>query len=243
MNRLYTWKRDAFDARDRMFAHAGASIPRHVDLSPYCSPVEDQGQLGSCTGNAIAGGLEFLERHARGAYTDRSRLFIYWNERSVEKTVNQDAGAIIRDGVKSVAKLGACDEKLWPYNVRKFKRQPPAAAYHDASARRLTAYERCTSVEQVRQALAACMPVVFGFVVYPEFESDLVARTGVVPMPDFHNKNLGGHAVLAVGYDDPSQRLIVRNSWGASWGMKGYFTLPYAYLFGKLSDDFWVLKP
>lgn len=241
----YTWKPDVPDHRDHVFKLATPpDILPHVDLRPLCSTVEDQGNLGSCTGNAIAGALEYLER-LNGADTavDVSRLFIYYQERVIENTVKQDAGAMIRDGVKACANVGYCWEKFWPYKITKFAAKPPAAAYKDAATRKITQYLRVTNLDDLTHALASKYPVVFGFSVYESFESADVAKTGVMPMPDKSEKLLGGHAVLAVGYDMPSQRLIVRNSWGPDWGQAGYFTMPFDYVTNRhLSDDFWVIK-
>jgi C1A family cysteine protease len=173
-----------------------------------------------------------------------SRLFIYYNERVIEHTVDQDAGAMIRDGIKSVSKDGAPHETLWPYVITKFKDKPSAAAYKDAKKHTAVLYERLTqSLDQLKACLAAGYPFVFGFSVYESFESDAVAKTGKVPMPKPKEKQLGGHAVLAVGYDDALKRFIVRNSWGTAWGLKGYFTMPYDYATdGNLADDFWTIK-
>jgi C1A family cysteine protease len=226
-----------------------AALPPKVDLRGTCpKTVYDQGQLGSCTANAIAGSIEFdfIKQKATEPFTP-SRLFIYYNERALEGTVNQDSGAQIRDGVKSVNKLGAPPEPLWPYsdkNPGPFKKKPPARVYKVAAKHKVTAYQRVARVlAQLKGCLAAGYPFVFGFTVYDSFESEQVAKTGKVDMPGPEENVLGGHAVLAVGYDDSSQRFIVRNSWGPNWGMGGYFTMPYAYLLDpNLSDDFWTIR-
>ena len=95
----------------------------------------------------------------------------------------------------------------------------------------------------MRICLAEGFPFVFGFTVYESFESQQVSKTGKVYMPKKNEKVLGGHAVLAVGYNDKDKRFTVRNSWGTGWGMKGYFTMPYDYLASRyLSDDFWTIR-
>jgi C1A family cysteine protease len=208
--------------------------------------VYDQGQLGSCTGNAIAAAVQFGRRKL-GQTPDfvPSRLFIYYNERVMEGTVGTDSGAMIRDGIKSVAKLGVCPEVPgWPYDITKFIRKPPAKVCKHAQAHRAVSYSRLiNTASQLKGCLASGYPFVFGFGVYESFETPDVAKTGVVPMPAPTERQLGGHAVMAVGYDEPAQHFIVRNSWGPGWGMKGYFTMPYAYLTdSNYSDDFWVIR-
>jgi C1A family cysteine protease len=99
------------------------------------------------------------------------------------------------------------------------------------------------NLNQLKGCLALGYPFVFGFSVYESFESATVARTGKVPMPKPREALLGGHAVLTVGYDDVEERFLMRNSWGASWGMAGYFTMPFDYLVDpNLCDDFWTVK-
>lgn len=244
----YGWIPDLPDQRDRMFAAPPATVgalPPRVDLRPSCPPVYDQGSLGSCTANAIAGALQFdeIKQQEADAFTP-SRLFIYYNERVIEGTVDEDSGAMLRDGIKSVAKQGAPHETLWPYLVSKFRTRPSAAAYKDAADHQAILYQRVPrTIDQFRGCLADGYPFVFGFSVYESFESASVARGGVVPMPRPREALLGGHAVLAVGYDDASSRFFVRNSWGAAWGQAGYCTMPYDYLLDDgLSDDFWTVR-
>jgi C1A family cysteine protease len=245
----YGWVPDLPDVRDHMFSAPQATmatLPAKVDLRPKCPDVYDQGQLGSCTGNAIAGAVQFARaKNAMKPDFAPSRLFIYYNERVMEGTVGTDSGAMIRDGIKSVVKLGVCPEVPdWPYDITKFIKKPPAAAFKDARAHKVASYSRLiNSAAQLKGCLAAGDPFVFGFSVYESFESQAVAQTGVVPMPQASEKQLGGHAVMAVGYDDSQQRFIVRNSWGPGWGMKGYFTMPYGYLTeSNLADDFWTIR-
>ena len=244
----YGWLPDLPDARDHLYAAPMAvlsKLPASVDLRPKCPPVYDQGQLGSCTGNAIAGAIQFGRRKAKQKPDFvPSRLFIYYNERVIEHTVNTDAGAQIRDGIKCAVNQGACNEKTWPYNIAQFTKQPPAAAYQEAKKYQVTSYSRVTqTLSQLKGCLANGYPFVFGFTVYESFESQQVAQTGVMTMPAPKEKVVGGHAVLAVGYDDASQSFIIRNSWGPGWGQKGYFTMPYAYITeSNLADDFWTIR-
>ena len=243
MTGRYGWKPDLPDGRDHLFApvRAVADLPPAVDLRAGCSAVEDQSTIGSCTGQAIAGALEYLDNKA-GHPCDLSRLYIYYQERLLENTIQQDAGAMIRDGIKACAAVGVPLESLWPYVIAKFARKPTKAADTDAAKRKITSYRRVTGLDDVLHCLADGNPVVFGFSVYESFESDTVAKSGIVPMPGKTERLLGGHAVLAVGYNQADKRLIVRNSWGTGWGDKGYFTLPFGYVKNRnLSDDFWVV--
>lgn len=243
---VYGWLPDIPDNRDHLYGAVRkipALLPAKVDLSPGCSPVEDQKDLGSCTANALAGALEFLMKKDKARYIDMSRLFIYYNERVVEHTVKTDSGAMIRDGIKTLSKQGACSEANWPYTIAKFAVKPPKACYTEALNYQILAYARINTVDEMRSCLADGYPVVFGFSVYESFESQQVSQTGVVDMPKAGEKMLGGHAVLAVGYDDAAKRFLVRNSWGTDWGQKGYFTMPYDYVANRnLSDDFWTIR-
>jgi C1A family cysteine protease len=242
----YGWVPDLPDHRDIMYSTVRkipAKLPQAVDLRPMCPPVADQGQLGSCTGNALAGALEFLEMKDNVPYIDLSRLFIYYDERAFEHTVASDSGAQIRDGIKTLAKQGVCSETCWPYDISKFTVKPASPCYKEAAAHKITSYQRIQTVDEMRTCLADGYPFVFGFSVYESFESQEVAQTGVVQMPQPSEQQVGGHAVVGVGYDDSQNRFIVRNSWGENWGMKGYFTIPYDYLANRnLSDDFWMIQ-
>ena len=244
----YGWVPDLPDHRDLSYAvpHSVVSqIPSSVDLRDQCPSVYDQGQLGSCTANAIAGGIEFdmLKQGITPVFAP-SRLFIYYNERVMEGTVSTDSGAQIRDGIKSVATQGDCPENEWPYDTAKFAAQPPQQCYDDAVKHKALVYR---SVDQNLADMKGCLaegyPFVYGFTVYQSFESQAVAQTGNVPMPNSGEAIVGGHAVVAVGYDDSDRVFICRNSWGEGWGDAGYFYMPYAYLLdNNLSDDFWTVR-
>jgi C1A family cysteine protease len=246
LNPGYGWMPDLPDHRDIMYSavrRVPARLPAAVDLRPLCSPVEDQGNLGSCTGNALVGAVEFLEKKNKVPFLDLSRLFVYYNERVIEHSTQSDSGAMIRDGIKTLAKQGVCTEKKWPYIESKFAVKPAPPCYKEALSHQIISYQRILALNEMRACLAAGFPFVFGFTVYESFESQQVATSGVVSMPKKGERVVGGHAVLAVGYSDASKRFVVRNSWGTGWGKKGYFTIPYAYLSDRnLSDDFWTIR-
>jgi C1A family cysteine protease len=243
----FGWIPDLPDARDHVYSApipVLGVLPSKVDLSPDCPPVLNQGQLGSCTANAIANAHRFDQLKQGNQAFGPSRLFIYYNERDMEGTVNEDAGAMIRDGIKSIAQQGVCDESEWPYAIAKFANKPNAGCYKDALDHQALSYQRVTqTLNQMKGCLASGYPFVFGFTVYEGFESDKVAKTGELDLPAQGEKVLGGHAVLAVGYDDKKQRIKVMNSWGTSWGKKGFFTMPYAYITDdNLADDLWTVR-
>jgi len=222
-----------------------AALPPHVDLRSGCPPVYDQKKLGSCTANAIAGAVEFdlIKQHSKRVFIP-SRLFLYYNERVIEGTVKVDKGAMVRDGIKSVARQGDCPENLWPYVIKKFAVKPPPRCYSAALKYKAVEYQRVERhLDQLRGCLASGYPFAFGFTAYESFEGSAVASTGHLAMPALGEKAVGGHAVLAIGYEDSQQWFIVRNSWGSDWGMKGYYTMPYQYLLDDgLSDDFWTIR-
>jgi C1A family cysteine protease len=243
VKRKYTCKKDRPDIHDYGFKASKprtGPLPKSVDLRSKMSPVVDQGQLGSCTANAIVSGLwEYLWLGVGNILQRFSRLFLYYFERFVEGTVKDDSGAEIRDGMKILSKYGVCPESIWPYIIKKFTNKPVKKAIDAAGKYKIFEYRRINGLDELKAALADGQPVVFGFNVYQSFESDDVAKTGIVSMPKDGESLLGGHAVLAVGFDDTKGQVIVRNSWGDSWGDKGYFYMPYE-VFNKLVMDMWT---
>ncbi len=244
----FGWVRDTPDQRDLRFsAPAGvvSALPAKVDLRGCFPPCYNQGELGSCTANAIAGALQFLEaKEGEAAPVMPSRLFVYYNERALEGSVESDSGAQIRDGIKTVAKDGFCSEAAWPYDISRFAERPPSTCYQQARKERVSQYLRLSQdVSQLLGCLASGYAFVFGFSVYESFESGRVRDTGVAPLPAPEEVLVGGHAVVAVGYSQADRRFLVRNSWGTGWGMDGYFTLPYDYLVSPgLAADFWTIR-
>lgn len=243
----YGWLRDRPDQRDLVYSAPPAllaRLPRRADLRGKLPPVYDQGDLGSCTAQALAAAYAFCLRKQRHRRFTPSRLFIYYNERAMEGTVRSDAGAQLRDGIKSLNAQGVCPEPLWPYAVARFAERPPEPCYQVALRHQALAYHRVLQdLDQMRGCLAAGFPFALGFTVYESFETPEMARSGEGRLPSPKERSLGGHAVLAVGYDDSHHRFLLRNSWGLRWGRQGYFSLPYAYLVNPdLAADFWTLR-
>lgn len=244
LNKGYGWKPKLPTIQYPLYSarvELGA-LPPHFDLRPECPPIYDQGQLGSCTGNGWAAAAEFLLMKQGLPVFTPSRLFIYYNERVADNDVPTDAGAAISDGAHAVSTKGCADEALWPYDIAKFADAPPPEVVADGARHLVLQVQQVSqNLASMKEVVASGLPIVIGFVVYPSFESQAVATSGVVPMPGHHEKPIGGHCVVVVGYDDAQKRFIMRNSWGTGWGLNGYFTMPYAYLTNpRLSSDFWM---
>lgn len=250
-NRVLNWRPDRPDFRDfkyevqRYGVEQQYTLPVNVDLSkikwyPKCY---DQGDIGSCTANCIGGAIHFNQGKQNLPQYIPSRLFIYYNERAMEGTISNDAGAVIRSGIKSVNKHGYAKEDLWPYDESKFKKKPPVIAYKDAAKHKATAYYRLNNknITYLKTCLAAGYPFVFGFTMYKNFW-DADKNGGIIPMPS--GEEIGGHAVACVGYDDTKGMFLIRNSWGtASGDGTGHYTMPYAYMSSTdLCDDFWTIR-
>ena len=243
VSRSYGWKRDKRDPRDLRFRlRAPARVPAVYDPREIMPAIRDQANLGSCTGFGVRTNAAAIANR-QGRTFEPSPLFVYYCERVIEGTVRQDSGAEIRDGFKALSHYGACAEKTWPYLVGKFAAKPPAAAYREALNHQAVIYSR---VEQTQAALKTCLSsgqlVTFGFDVFSSFESDQVAKTGRVPLPNVKREELlGGHCVCLVGYN--AAGAIAANSWGTDWGAKGYCYLPWSYLTNTdLASDFWTLQ-
>lgn len=230
---------------------SGGAIPPKVDLRPLCSPIVNQGNLGSCTANAASGILEFFQKKAYGAFSPVSRLFIYKATRNLMK-MKGDSGAYIRSTFGALALFGAPPEKFLSYDIEKFDSEPPAFCYSFAQNYKALKYFRLDeqgntepeTLNSIKQTLNQQIPCMFGFTVYSSIND---AKGGKIPFPERTDSVLGGHAVAAVGYDDSLKinnstgAFIIRNSWGTEWGDSGYGYLPYDYLTEGLAMDWWAL--
>lgn len=238
------WHPSLPDHRDYIYeAPMMASLPSSVDLRFQMPPVYDQGNVGSCTAQALGALLQYdaIKQNKVNKNTP-SRLFIYYNERVLQNTVNSDSGASMRVGIQSIVQWGFCDETLWVHDTTKFKTKPTPPAYSAALPNKVRHYSRINQdLTQLRTALSQGNAFVFGFSVYDPFVSKAVSESGILPMPT--GRLLGGHAVLGVGYDDAKQMFLIRNSYGEKWGQGGYFHMPYSYITNpRLASDFWLVE-
>lgn len=253
------WKRQLPDHRDHLFLAAPeiiGALPSKVDLRGTNMPEPyDQGRIGSCTANSIAGAIQY-DRRKTGKSPDfvPSRLFIYYNERVIEKTTRFDAGANLRDGIKTIAAQGVCNETYWPYNDLPANpdtslwpanaipnKKPSAKAYKAALACQAVAYKSVQqNLNQIKAVLASGFVVVFGFSVFSNLWENGNPVTHLT-MPGSNDRLEGGHAVLLVGFRDDTKEFIVRNSWGNETQEKGYFYMSYDYVTSNLASDFWVV--
>lgn len=257
----YGWKRQHTDHRDRIYWPSKRGpvdhLPERVDFrqTQQMPPVYDQMDLGSCTACGVAFCYMYEEiQHSKSttephAAFQPSRLFIYYNERVEEGTVDEDAGAEIRDGIKTINKIGVCSESSWPYTISKFTQKPPQSCYDEADNCKSVVYSSVLpNVQSMKHALSDGYPVVFGFDVYQSFEHPSVAKSGNMPVPNTQGHQperlLGGHCVVAIGYDDKKNggSFIVRNSWGESWGDRGNFYMPYAVVNKNMVSDCWIIS-
>ena len=237
-------------------------LPASADLREWCSPVEDQGRLGSCTAQAGAGIIEYYERKSFHRHIESSRLFLYKVTRNLMK-MKGDTGAYLRSTIGAMVLFGVPPEEYWPYSdgPDDFDNEPPAFCYSFAQNFKTLRYYRHdppsaspgSVLSRVKTYLSAGHPAMFGFTVYSSIEQ--ASGTGRIPFPSSLDKIEGGHAVVSAGYDDrmkvknkyggeeTSGAFLIRNSWGQGWGEAGYGWLPYDYLRRGLAEDFWsVLK-
>lgn len=241
--RKYGWIRDQPDRRDLVhtFSESRKRVTSHtsnVDLRVKGMPdVYDQEAIGSCTANATGGLFEYDVIKQYGEGWIPSRLFIYYFARARQHNENFDTGSTIRDCMKVLASKGVCHESDWVYQEALLTDRPSRSSIEKALNHRITKYKRIPqTLEDIKTCLHAGFPVAFGFTVYESFHT--IGSDGKMPIPDESENILGGHAVLAVGYDDNAQVLIVRNSWGEKWGDHGYFYMSYSVL--DTCSDFWT---
>ncbi len=236
------------------------SLPSSVDLRPWCSRIENQGQIGSCTANAGAGVVEYFENRAFGKYLDASRLFLYKTTRNFAK-LSGDSGAFLRNTMGALVLFGVPPEEYWPYTDKTpdYDKEPTAFCYSFASNYKGIKYFRHDDpsltkeqvLQSVKKSLSAGIPSMFGFTVFSSISQ--AGTTGKIPFPCTNDRILGGHAIVAVGYNDSmiiknptcgnttQGALLIRNSWGEGWGDKGYGWLPYEYVRKEAALDFWSL--
>jgi C1A family cysteine protease len=220
-------------------------LPAVVDLRRHCPPVYDQLHLNSCSAHAIAAALRYDElKERRPDVPSPSRLFIYYNERVLAGVVGTNSPVSLRDGYRTVSRVGACPEPMWPYDTRRFRRAPGPDCFHAARHHRAIAYYRIRrALSHLRACLAQSFPFVMAMAVHQSMMGRAVGRTGVVPLPSRRDRLRGGHAVLVVGYEHAKRLLIFRNSWGQGWGDGGYGYLPYAFIASSdLTWDFWTMR-
>ncbi len=241
----YGWLRDLPDFRDQIYVPPTmADSPRSVDFRSELPAVYDQGTIGSCTAQAIAAMIQYNEKKQKLLNNvTPSRLFLYFNSRLIQHTEAYDSGASMRIAIRSTNQYGYCKEDVWQYDESKVLKKPDRAAYRFAGTHKIVQYSRIVQdLTQLKATLAAGNLFAFGFTAYTNFESDQVRTNGILTVPDPSEQMLGGHAVLAVGYDDSEGMFLVRNSWGPTWGLGGYFKMSYSYIVDpNLAADFWTI--
>ena len=244
MTHIFNLQRSPEEPNRQLFAvnpgETQVALPAIVDLRAKFPAPYNQKSLGACSSMALGAALQFLN-----PTYEPSQLFIYYNERKAANEVMQDSGSTLQIGVQTLNQYGACPESDWPYDISKFEIQPPVTCYQNARKDILVGYQSIPSnnIELIKTALYSQHPVVFGILIYPSFESEQTAQTGIVSLPAQNEQTLGGHALCFAGYDDSKNAFLVRNSWGVQWGQGGYFWLPYAYVQNpELTFDIWVIS-
>lgn len=246
----YGWEKDGLDHRDIYYKPSlwnRLITSNSVDLRTGFPMVWNQGQLGSCVSHGILACDEFVQKKEKLPEVFKgSKLYLYYNGRVIENTVNEDSGLQVRDGIKALNTKGICPETMWGYDISKFKEQPPPAAYTEGAKHPSVKYFK---LQQGLSHLLACLdsgyPFVFGFNVYSYFESDEMNQTGLLTLPGANQSALGGHCVAAAGYSKDKQAILCRNSWGKDWSsaMGGYFWMPFSYITNvNLASDIWTLR-
>ncbi len=235
------------------------ALPPSADLRAWCPAIEDQGALGSCTANAGVGVVEYFERRASGRHIDAARLFLYKATRNMLHGKG-DTGAFLRTTMGALVLFGVPPEEYWPYVIADFDKEPSAFCYAFAQNYQAISYYRLDPsgttkdvlLTRIKTNLAAGLPSMFGFTVYSSISQ--AATSGKIPYPTAGEKVAGGHAVVAIGYDDAMKiknanasaaattgALLIRNSWGTGWGSGGYGWIPHDYVLKGLAVDWWSL--
>ncbi len=240
------WRRSHPDHRDFLLTEpATTGVPAKADLTPLCPPIRDQGSIGSCTANSSLEAMGFLYTKYDKTDPQLSRLFTYYYSRKMEGTPpTEDSGCQIRDVMKCLSVYGSCLEATWPYldDGKDYAVEPPHPAYMEAQKHKLLLYYRCPTLATIKASIAQGFPAVGGFECPANMFTDECARTGVIKYPTPSEQFEGGHAVLFVAYDNATGLLKFQNSWGTSWGDKGFGYLPFAFVENNLADDFWTLR-
>jgi Papain family cysteine protease len=222
---------------------ASGGRPRKCDLRSNCSPIDDQTTLGSCSAMSMVGALEFLQRKRRQPSLELSPLYVYYNSRVLANHVAEDSGVRINLAVASVVGQGACEERLWPYDVKKFGERPPETAFTDGDQRGDAAaqFARVSTNDEIMQVLSQGMPVTFASW-FSGPEMNTAATSGKMDVFTTKRSSDGGHAMVIVGYDEDQKLWLVRNSWGADFGEKGYLWIPFESMTAYTNSYcFWVL--
>ena len=238
VNKKYQVRADPVDFRDLPYIPKHTPLRSTVDLRPWCDSVEEQGHLGSCTGNAVVGAYEMLQNFEKTYKLSLSRLFVYYNSRLLEENVERDEGAYVRDAIKALRLYGVCAEVYWPYLIERFAMTPSEESYQDARRRNIKNYYRLHSLEDILDALNNNWPVVFGMAVYPEFER-ITDINSILELPDSNEEPIGGHAMFLVGYDLDRELVLARNSFGTDWGDAGHCWIPFEYVRSEFLD-MWI---
>lgn len=243
----YKWDKKQIEGLPKLKLPSSIPLPSACSLQSQMGPVRDQGDIGSCTSFGVGGAFEFcrLKEKKKGDFVP-SHLFIYYNGRKIENDpLSEDTGLSCSDACKSGALFGTCHEKLWPYCDANLPLQPPPACYKQALDYKVKLYQPVQqNAQTVKGVLSSGFPIIYGIQVYESFMTSEVATSGIVPTPNVNTEQLmGGHCTLLCGYDDDSQHFTAMNSWGTSWGMKGFFKINYNYVLdSNLAGDFWVIK-
>ena len=235
--------RDKSDERDLVYTPSATSLPKSVDIRAHCGPCYDQMPLQSCSAHAVGSAITWLANHAGAPIPAPSRLFLYYNARRIEGTQATDSGATMRNAIKSIARDGTCPETDWPYDTTQFATQPPQRCYDDATVHAVSYRRLDRTLDAMRSCLAEGYPFVFAMEAYAQPFTAASSNGGHLAMPAAGDTLCGGHAVLAVGYDDYQETVAVLNSLGPTFGADGYFTMPYAYFTEpNLTYDLWTVR-